>query len=585
MEKVDRLTELPESIIHRIISFLSFHDATKTSILSRKFRSIWYSFPTIWFDESHQTGKRSVERRSKRIDTFLSYVHDFLRLREPNIALQVFRFRVALTSDFHDKSDDRIDAAICYALENYVKELDLDVVGDYNNSRSYYRLPSAVFSARSIAVLKLKGFKLMPQDLILSSKLMEYLAIHGCSGMKTLKVSCDKLKFVKIDSCDRLEKIEMAASNMESFSFDGTRKYGELGSFDINFSACISLKHLSLENTPITDACLTCGVSGLFMLETLILRHCNSLVNLYLFSLELKTMELENCSRLKKIEVVAPNLESFVCNNGELKTCIINIEACKLLKSIALQGVQITSQWLENNVSDELALLEDVKLFGCNILGKFKICHKKLKSFQLPQCQLEEAEIDSRNLNSFVCSVGSDPISLAVHSPQADVKLFLENRENFVSTNWFLRLRDVLASMGHCRELKLVCNSEKPLMVPEDLRESLLSPMYDLRRLKVEIISKPMEQLVDLIDSLLWLAPHPNFISILLGSKEKTLKLEYSLRVATDEDPSCCKSRLFKCWRHYLKEVTMEHFETSEKNSLQKFITENAMRLKAIYDH
>lgn len=68
-------------------------------------------------------------------------------------------------------------------------------------------------------------------------------------------------------------------------------------------------------------------------------------------------------------------------------------------------------------------------------------------------------------------------------------------------------------------------------MVPEDLRESLLSPLYDLKRLKVEIINKPKGQLVDLISSLLWLAPHPNFISILLDSREKILKV-YSFPIS-----------------------------------------------------
>ncbi|XP_021633632.1 putative F-box/FBD/LRR-repeat protein At3g49040 [Manihot esculenta] len=578
MEKVDRLTELPESIIHHIISFLPLTDATKTTILSSKFRSLWYSFPFICFNESRQTGMHRLHKRSKRIDIFLRYVHDFLRLREPNVALERFTFRVGLDSEFHEKSDHRIDSAIGYALENHVKELDLDVVGDDPHYISYYRLPSAVFSAKSIALLKLKGFLLEPQDLILTSSFMEDLTIERCSGMKTLQLSCDKLMHMNIKSCNGLENIDVAAPNMLSFSFDG-----ELGFSEITFSACKSLKHLSLENTQISDACLMCGVSRLLMLETLKLRQCYSLENLSLHSPQLKTIAVERCLSVKKLEVVAPNLESFVCNTGEYKKCIIKIEACKLLRKIALEKVEITNQWIESTVSDELALLEDVKLFDCNIRGDFKICHEKLKSFQLLYCQVEEAEIDARNLISLVCSVGAlQPKRLALHSPQADVKLFLESTD--ATTNWFLRLRDVLASMGHCRELKLICSSEKLLMVPEDLRESLLSPLYDLKRLKVEIINKPKGQLVDLISSLLWLAPHPNFISILLDSREKILKLQYSVRLIPDENQFCCQTMPIKCWRHYLKELTMENFETSERNSVLKYITKNAMRLEATYD-
>ncbi|KAL7610629.1 hypothetical protein Lser_V15G12154 [Lactuca serriola] len=46
----DRLSSLPDDLIHKIISFISIKDAIATSVLSSKWRSIWTSMPYLNFE-------------------------------------------------------------------------------------------------------------------------------------------------------------------------------------------------------------------------------------------------------------------------------------------------------------------------------------------------------------------------------------------------------------------------------------------------------------------------------------------------------------------------------------------------------
>ncbi|MFS7942119.1 putative F-box domain, leucine-rich repeat domain superfamily, F-box-like domain superfamily [Helianthus anomalus] len=45
------ISDLPESIVHHIMSFLTTVDVTRLSILSKKFISLWGSYPVIEFDQ------------------------------------------------------------------------------------------------------------------------------------------------------------------------------------------------------------------------------------------------------------------------------------------------------------------------------------------------------------------------------------------------------------------------------------------------------------------------------------------------------------------------------------------------------
>ncbi|CAN1224551.1 F-box/FBD/LRR-repeat protein At4g00160 [Linum grandiflorum] len=70
---VDRLSELPDCILNHILSFLITKDAVKTSVLSRRWRSVWKDVPVIDLD-ADSFGRESYQRYSYSSRKYSSYV-------------------------------------------------------------------------------------------------------------------------------------------------------------------------------------------------------------------------------------------------------------------------------------------------------------------------------------------------------------------------------------------------------------------------------------------------------------------------------------------------------------------------------
>uniref|UniRef100_A0A6N2M2C3 F-box domain-containing protein n=1 Tax=Salix viminalis TaxID=40686 RepID=A0A6N2M2C3_SALVM len=468
IQEVDLISELPDPIIQHIMSSLPYKDAARMSILSKRFASAWTSSPTIIFDETLNMGS------CLELTVFACYVGEFLsRRRRLDVSLEKFSFCFCLNNSSDQQSNVGIENAISYAIENNVKELELDVVGKRFKLMATYSLPIKVLSAHSIIVLSLKGFMLEPpQNLALDFPSIKELRLEKCKGMQKLSVSSQSLKIVVLEFCRGLEKVEIDAPNLESFSFGG----GANSSCSVDVTACISLEYLSLKNAEITDEWIKHEIPKFIRLEVFKVGRCRLLRNFHVSNANLKTLEISDCSNLQKIEIY------------------------------------------------------------------------------------------SRSLNTFVYGGQLMPSRVFIYSPSFHAKVSL-SVDDPLPHDWFSSLRDFLSCFDHCKELEIACSIEMALIFPIDSRDSLLPPLYDLKYLKV--VGKfpaKSEDLVDLVD----------------GNKQKSLKFEYDIAVAIDEDLQCCYSMPIKCWRHSLKKVTVENFDDRENTILQRFFSQKAIRLEAI---
>ncbi|KAF9670863.1 hypothetical protein SADUNF_Sadunf13G0113200 [Salix dunnii] len=488
IQEDDLISELPDPIIQHIMSSLPYKDAARMSILSKRFASAWTSFPVIFFDETLNMGSCLELTGKQRLNSFLSYVGEFLSRRRLDVSLEKFRFCFCLNNSSDQQPNCGIENAISYAIENNVKELELDVVGKRCKFMAHYRLPMKVFSAHSIIVLSLKGFVLEPpQNLALDFPSIKELRLEKCKGMQKLSVSSESLKIVVLEFCQGLEKVGIDASNLESFSFGG----GVNSSCSVDITACLSLEYLSLKNAEITDEWIKREIPKFIQLEVFKVGRCRLLKNFHVSNANLKTLELSDCSNLQKIEIY------------------------------------------------------------------------------------------SRSLNKFVYGGQIMPSRVFIYSPSFHAKVSL-SVDHPLPHDWFSSLRDFLSCFDHCKELELACSIEMALIFPVDYRDNLLPPLYDLKYLKVvaKFPTKP-EDLVDLLDGLLWFSPRLTVLSFVSGNKEKSLKFENDIAVAIDEDLQCCYSMPIKCWRHSLKKVTVENFEDRENTILQRFFSQKAIRLEA----
>ncbi|TVU16792.1 hypothetical protein EJB05_36947, partial [Eragrostis curvula] len=90
---VDRISGLPEGVIHHVLSLLPAHDAVRTSVLARRWRHLWSSAPGL-----RVTGVKGW----RSSDKFVDFVERLLSLRRGGAPLEWFEFHLD-PSDFDFK--------------------------------------------------------------------------------------------------------------------------------------------------------------------------------------------------------------------------------------------------------------------------------------------------------------------------------------------------------------------------------------------------------------------------------------------------------------------------------------------------
>ncbi|CAN0879880.1 Putative F-box/LRR-repeat protein At3g18150 [Linum grandiflorum] len=107
-DRIDRLSDLPDGILHHLLSFLDTKSSIATSILSRRWRSVWKYVPVLAFTE-YSFGSLSG---------FLQFVPRFFALRSDSSRLRI------VTADFPiEQRVDVFDTMMAYAASHGVQEL------------------------------------------------------------------------------------------------------------------------------------------------------------------------------------------------------------------------------------------------------------------------------------------------------------------------------------------------------------------------------------------------------------------------------------------------------------------------------
>lgn len=171
----DRLSRLPESVLHHILSLLPTEDLVKKTVLIPRFRCLWPNVHTIALHLPVNGCSYELRRDTvKRYENFWNLVRNFLMLHErPTI----YKFKLSipfrlLGEDAPDSATDRnkrtandIDACVLFAVEKKVRVLDLDLDLDFCfQGEDLHEIPSAVFSVSSLLELKLASVVSTPKE-------------------------------------------------------------------------------------------------------------------------------------------------------------------------------------------------------------------------------------------------------------------------------------------------------------------------------------------------------------------------------------------------------------------------------------
>ncbi|GMY33538.1 f-box/lrr-repeat protein 15 [Fagus crenata] len=368
---VDRFSDLPESIIHHIMSFLPTTDSTRVSILSKRLASVCHSYPILDFDQPLYDQVLSHSKAPPVL--FLDFMQKSVERLESNISLEKYKLRIKDHSSILDK---RIEESICFAIDRNVKELVLNFGGlQRRHGYKYYSLPKLITS-NSIVVLNLSGFDFNLEDLIPNLTLVEDFTISNCCVSSNFTISSAKLKSLKLTKCRGLKNIVIDAFNLQSFE--------TTTSCEINLVHCKSLKSITLCNATITDDWIG---NNIFLKE------------IKIYNQQLKRFELLWCDKLVKADIEAPNLDSFDYKGFPFPEITLLCSG-RTHANLYLSTNFLTTQWFEN-------LRNFLVFFGhCKILSLISedmelIFPKELrKSLVPPLLDLKHLQVESKSLST-----------------------------------------------------------------------------------------------------------------------------------------------------------------------------------------
>ncbi|MCL7050309.1 hypothetical protein MKW94_000482, partial [Papaver nudicaule] len=197
VENLDRISDLPDNIIHHILSFLLIKDVIRTSFLSKRWRYIWTSVPTLEFDGLVFSPKTK----------FTNFV-DSVILHRSGPGTFSLRFGGYYCDSSH------LNSWFLAATNHNVRELSIS-----SHTREAFDLPSCIFTCSSLTVFKLNlynSFVNLPSVIHLPFlKRLQFTSITFQKKAGTKSFDCDVENF---------RPLHIYSSSLRSLNIDGLQK-------------------------------------------------------------------------------------------------------------------------------------------------------------------------------------------------------------------------------------------------------------------------------------------------------------------------------------------------------------------------
>uniref|UniRef100_A0ACD5W6U6 Uncharacterized protein n=1 Tax=Avena sativa TaxID=4498 RepID=A0ACD5W6U6_AVESA len=211
--EVDRISDLPEGVIHHLLSLMPAHGAVRTCVLARCWRHLWRSAPAILFTNEEWSGSA---------DRFNQFVDRLLLLRSHGAPLESCDFNLFETDVYCDEflaanNEQHVGHWIWHALCRQVRVLIF-----CNGFPDNLWLPNLHLSSRHLARLELDGV----------STNQSLLDFSGCPSLVDLnmvscfvnsgKMSSPSLKHLRMRSCQFYanRRTRMSLPNLVSLELD-----------------------------------------------------------------------------------------------------------------------------------------------------------------------------------------------------------------------------------------------------------------------------------------------------------------------------------------------------------------------------
>ncbi|KAG5545428.1 hypothetical protein RHGRI_017794 [Rhododendron griersonianum] len=377
----DRISGLPDPIVHHIMSFLPSEDVARAGTLSKTWQSLGSTNPNLDFDQAaFERALPQTLSAVEKLDLFLTSLNRSLRrLEERSMNVHKLKLHAVV-------QDPRLfELAVERALKSNAQEIELDY---YDLDNRYYKMPQCLYSAKPVKRMKLTGFEAGIVDLLSGCPSIEELDLVWCNSSEGVKFSSDKLlKFhVELQVCGY--SIDYNAVRAASFV---TRR-----TCTINLSTCTFLRSLSLKNAKVSDRWLERHISALAHLEDLSLVRCGGLARVRIFHEKLKRLHLIWCVKVEEAEIDCPKLRRFVFEGGLPRFGFLNSSGSLVATLTVQKGTTI---WWFLQFRRLLGLFDHCKTLEivCDSYEELVFPEEARESFLPPLHDLKHLKIDCRS--------------------------------------------------------------------------------------------------------------------------------------------------------------------------------------------
>ncbi|MCL7051809.1 hypothetical protein MKW94_026745, partial [Papaver nudicaule] len=221
---IDRISELPDALILHIFSFLNMEDVKETCMLSKRWRYLWLSSPTLRIYDTYMSND---DDDFVSLNKFINFVDRILLLRDTSSDIQTLKLRWMNINVYLDRLklmydvSSRIATWIMAAVKHNVQELVVSLL-----TYQVIKLPDCFFTCKSLTKFKFTGFGRDVTDFVLPNNTMcfphlRYLALTGVSvvgdeNLTSKLLSSCPVCMVVSGSLDLLDDLSIQFCNLRS---------------------------------------------------------------------------------------------------------------------------------------------------------------------------------------------------------------------------------------------------------------------------------------------------------------------------------------------------------------------------------
>ncbi|GLT45602.1 hypothetical protein SLA2020_194230 [Shorea laevis] len=283
--EVDRISNLPDSIIHHILSFLLAEDAVKTGVLSKRWMYLWTCAPKLTF--RHNPHHLGFSRQR-----FFRFVHKTLFFYSSS---KMEKFELDFDYMFSGMSRDHLDALVQmwlhFVIGRLVEELSLKFCrsNDYCYHNYQYRIPQFVFNSSSLTKFSTSKCYYAPngqicwtslkvltighaelsndvlQKILAGSPMLKYLKLHACWVITGIYISSSSvLEYLEVRRCEHITRIDASSnSSLEKLVLKEMRNDEDEEDNNVIEISCPNLKSVEISGCWFQKICRLLDVSSL----------------------------------------------------------------------------------------------------------------------------------------------------------------------------------------------------------------------------------------------------------------------------------------------------------------------------------